>query len=86
MALQIHLHSTGSGMASKTAYGRNILRTPMSAPWADFKNETERCAKCEQSKLFTFLLRRDADQWVPVEDQDAWKAADDALIAARRAA
>jgi hypothetical protein len=86
MALQMHLHSTGGGMASKTACGRNILRTPMSTSWAGFKAETDRCEKCEQSKLFAFLTRKDADQWVPVENPDAWKAADDALIAARRAA
>ena len=85
MSLQMHLHSTGSGMASKTACGRNILRTPMSTNYAAFKTESSRCEKCEQSKLFSFLSRKDADQWVPVADPDAWKAADDALIAARKA-
>lgn len=44
-----------------------------------------RCDRCSNSKLFSFLERRAADQWVPVADQDAWKAADDALIATRRA-
>lgn len=85
MTRQMHLHSTGSGMASKTACGRNILRTPMSTNYAGFKTETERCAKCEQSKLFAFLARKDQDEWVPVANQDAWKAADDALIAAHKA-
>lgn len=71
-------------MASKTACGRNILRTPLSVTWQEFKTETERCEKCEQSKLFAFLTRREADQWQPVADADAWKAADDALLAKRR--
>lgn len=85
MTLQTHLHSTGSGMASKTACGRNILRTPLSTNWKGFKTEINRCKKCEQSKLFAFLTRVDQDQWEPVEDPNAWKAADDALIAAHRA-
>jgi hypothetical protein len=84
MTLQTHLHSTGNGMAAKTACGRNILRTPLSTSWAGFKTETNRCEKCEQSKLFAFLTRKEADQWEPVADPDAWKAADDALIAKRR--
>jgi hypothetical protein len=84
MARSMHLHSSGSGMASKTACGRNILRTPMSTTWDGFKTESLRCVKCEESKLFSFLTRKDLDKWVPVADQDAWKAADDALIAARK--
>lgn len=84
MAHVLHLHSTGSGMASRTACGLNILRTPLSMPWADFKHATERCERCENSKLFAFLTRRDADQWHPVADPHAWKAADDALIAKKR--
>lgn len=84
MALVTHLHSSGGGMAARTACGRNILRTPLSTSWEGFKTETNRCEKCEQSKLFSFLTRKDQDQWVPVADQDAWKAADDALMAASR--
>ena len=30
-------------------------------------------------------VRQARNEWVPVADPDAWKAADDALIAARRA-
>lgn len=86
MSLQVHLNKSGSGMASMTACGRNILRTPISTNWEGFKTEASRCEKCVGSKLFAFLSRKDADQWVPVADPDAWKAADDALIAARRAA
>lgn len=84
MSLQMHLNKSGSGMASRTACGRNILRTPLSTNWEGFKNETNQCEKCAASKLFAFLTRRDADAWEPVADQDAWKAADDALIAASR--
>ena len=84
MTLQPHLHSTGSGMASKTACGRNILRTPLSTSWEGFKTEAARCEKCEQSKLFAFFSRKDQNQWVPAEDVNAWKAADDALVAKRR--
>lgn len=49
-----HLNKSGSGMASKTACGRSILRTPLSANWRDYKNEPVqyRCIKCETSKQF----------------------------------
>jgi len=86
MTLATHLNKSGSGMASMTACGRNIIRTPLSTNWENFKNTSERCEKCEQSKLFAFLTRQDADKWIPVEDENAWMAADDALIAKRTAA
>jgi hypothetical protein len=57
----------------------------MSTAWEGFKTETDRCEKCETSKLFAFLTRKDLEKWEPVEDPEAWKAADDALIAAHRA-
>lgn len=86
MSFQMHLKKTGSGMASMTACGRNILRTHMSMDWAGFKKESDQwqCQKCVDSKLFSFLTRKDADAWQPVEDPDAWKKADDALIAKRK--
>ena len=86
MSLALPLHSGGSGMAAKTACGRNILRTPMSCGWEGFKLEpaSRQCEKCAASKQAELNARRDADQWVP-EHPDAWKVADDALIAARRA-
>jgi hypothetical protein len=39
-------------MASRTACGRNIMRTPMSADWDDFLTEpvAYRCIKCTNSK------------------------------------
>ena len=49
---QMHLNKSGSGMAAKTACGRNILRTPTSTSWDDFKTlpEDQKCAKCAASK------------------------------------
>lgn len=77
-----HLNKSGSGMASKTACGRNVLRTPMSCNWADFKTSAHRCEKCETSKQAALNERSDAAKWVPVEDENAWKEADAKLIAA----
>lgn len=52
MSYQMHLNKSGSGWASKTACGRSILRTPMSANWEEFKSEPEelKCLKCKNSK------------------------------------
>ena len=49
---QMHLYKGTSGMASRTACGRNILRTPMSTNWAGFLEEKVeyRCIKCSNSK------------------------------------
>lgn len=49
---QMHLDKGPSGMASRTACGRNILRTPMSTNWAGFLEEPQqfRCIKCAASK------------------------------------
>ena len=49
---QMHLNKSGSGMAARTACGRNILRTPLSTTWAEFKDlpEEQKCAKCAASK------------------------------------
>jgi hypothetical protein len=57
-----HLNKGGYGMASKTACGRNILRTPISVNWSEFKTEpTEyRCVKCVTSKQFEFNNRQDS--------------------------
>jgi hypothetical protein len=57
-----HLEKSGSGMASKTACGRNILRTPMSVNWSGFKAEPAqyRCVKCVTSKQFEVNTRMDA--------------------------
>lgn len=81
-----HLNKSGGGMASRTACGRNILRTPMSTDWAGFKGERRKCSLCASSGLAALNTRRDleASEWEP-EDADAWMRADDALIASHRA-
>ena len=60
--LVTHLNKNGLGMASKTACGRNILRTPISVNWADFKKEDSRlrCEKCVASKQFAFNIQVDS--------------------------
>jgi hypothetical protein len=57
-----HLNKSGYGMASKTACGRNILRTPISCNWSDFKQEPVqyRCIKCVASKQFELNEKVDA--------------------------
>ena len=57
-----HLNKGPSGMASMTACGRNILRTPVSANWNEFKVEPiqYRCIKCLASKQFEVNTRMDA--------------------------
>ena len=85
MARQLHLNKSGAGMAAMTACGRNILRTPLSANWDDFKVSTYQCIKCTESRQAALNARRDAELWIP-EAPDAWMAADAALIAKRRAA
>jgi len=52
MTYQMHLDKGPKGMASRTACGRNILRTPLSTDWKGFLSEPEqfRCIKCSNSK------------------------------------
>lgn len=59
---QIHLDKNSGGMAFTTACGRNILRTPLSSTWAEFKasKPEHRCEKCEASKHAAFLTKCDA--------------------------
>jgi hypothetical protein len=49
-------------MAVRTACGRNMLRTPQSAGWVEFKAEPEqyKCDLCAASKQAEFNLRCDA--------------------------
>ena len=86
MSHQMHLNKSGSGMAARTACGRNILRNPLSCGWEGFKltPDVQQCEKCAASKQAELNARRDADKWIP-ESLDAWKLADDKLLAARRA-
>ena len=61
MSRQMHLNKSGSGWTSKTACGRNMLRTPMSMNWEDFKQENPqyRCIKCVASKQFEVNAKMD---------------------------
>ena len=54
-----HLHKYGSGFTSKTACGRNLLRTPMSTNWEEFKTDSYKCVKCESSKQADLFKRID---------------------------
>jgi len=62
MSHQVHLNKSGSGMAARTACGRNILRTPMSCGWEGFKMTpaTQQCEKCATSKQYEVNARMDA--------------------------
>lgn len=57
-----HLNKSGTGWTSNTACGRNILRTPLSVNWIDFKQEPVqyRCIKCALSKQFEVNAKMDA--------------------------
>ena len=57
-----HLNKSGTGWSSKTACGRNLLRTPISTNWSEFKQEPVqfRCIKCVTSKQFEFNAKMDA--------------------------
>lgn len=56
-----HLNKSGSGWSSKTACGRNLLRTPISTNWSEFKQESAqlRCVKCVASKQFEVNTKMD---------------------------
>ncbi len=58
---KVHLNKSGSGMASMTACGRNIFRTPLSVNWTEYKEEPlqYRCTKCESSKQTEVNTRMD---------------------------
>jgi hypothetical protein len=62
MAHQMHLYKSGSGMAARTACGRNILRAPLATSWQEFKAlpEDQKCAKCAASKQAEVNKRADA--------------------------
>ncbi len=67
MSRVMHLNKSGSGMSLKTACGRNILRTPISGNWLEFKQESfmYRCIKCTESKQFELNTRADAKKANP---------------------
>ena len=57
-----HLNKSGTGWSSQTACGRNLLRTPISTNWSEFKQEPVqfRCIKCVASKQFEVNTKMDA--------------------------
>lgn len=55
----MHLNKYGTGMLSRTACGRNILRTPMSGTWSEFKADQYQCSLCANSKQASFFKRLD---------------------------
>lgn len=65
---KLHLHKSGVGMAVRTACGRNMLRTPQSAGWSEFKAEPDqyKCDLCATSKQAEFNSRCDAKASVGV--------------------
>lgn len=95
--LVVHLNKSGSKMTSVTACGRNILRTPLSTNWTEFKNlpHGEACAKCTASKQAELNTRADAKNeqaeieenlgsWIPEENQEAIMQAELEMIRKHR--
>lgn len=91
MAHKAHLEKNGGAYCQRGRVGGDLRGEHFTFSYAEFAAMpvAQRCEKCNGSKLFAFLTKQAdaakpvADEWVP-EDQDAWKAADAALIASRR--
>lgn len=92
MSRKDHLkHTANSGPTCQRGRTGGALRGEhLTAPFAEFKAlpPARRCARCAASPLFAYLQRQEAKtatvDWEP-EAPDAWKAADDAVMAAHRA-
>lgn len=92
MAHKDHLKHTGHGgpTCQRGRTGGALRGEHFTSSYAEFSAlpVERRCARCSASKLFAVLERETAKalagDWEP-EAPDAWKNADDALIAARRA-
>lgn len=84
MAHVMHLKKSGSGMASKTACGRNILRTPMSLNWAGFKGTKaeQRCELCAASKFAAVNRKFDARKFAEDLAKAEWEPEDEAVAEA----
>src|SRR5574343_109879 len=79
---KMNLNKSGAGMTARTACGRNILRTPLSMKWDDFKMlpVDQRCEKCDVSRqaevnrrmTLTFPVHQDVlmgePYWTYVDD------------------
>jgi hypothetical protein len=84
MSLQMHLNKSGYGMASMTACGRNILRTPLSTNWEGFKklDIAQRCAKCDASKQAAINAKMDARKEPVITFEPVSAEEQEAIIAA----
>jgi hypothetical protein len=85
-------HTTDSGpTCQRGRIGGSLRGEHLTVSYSEFSAlpVEQRCARCNSSKLFAFLERQTAKalagDWEPVADPNAWKAADDAVIAAHRA-
>lgn len=89
MSRKIHLsHTTKFGPACQGGnVGARLRGEHIAEGFGEFvkRDESLQCSRCRASSLFAFLEKRAADEWEP-EEPDAWKKADDALIAARNVA
>lgn len=94
MAHKYHLEHTVTGgpTCQRGRSGGSLRGEHFTFGVAEFMNADTalRCSRCENSSLFAFLKRQQekeiiASDWEP-EAPDAWKIADDALIAKHRAA
>lgn len=93
MSHKEHLkHTANSGpTCQRGRIGGSLRGEHFTVGYAEFSAlpVERRCARCNSSKLFAFLERQTAKalagDWEPADDPNAWKAADDAVIAAHRA-
>ena len=85
MAHKFHLqHTTHRGPTCQTGRIGSALRGEhFTEGFEEFaaRHSDRQCSRCVASKLFAFLQRKEADKWEP-EHPDAWKQADDRLVAA----
>jgi hypothetical protein len=94
MTRKQHLqHTVHGGPTCQTGRSGAALRGEhITSKYSEFSAERSelQCERCRNSKLFAFLERQTIkaliEDWQPVDDPDAWKAADDAIIAKHRAA
>lgn len=91
MTRKHHLENTSGGgpVCQRGRIGAALRGEHITLSFEDFIGERSdlRCTRCEKSTLFAYLQRqhqKKLDAWEPVDDPDAWKVADDALISARR--
>jgi hypothetical protein len=96
MSRKMHLQKSANAgpVCYRGAIGGALRGEHLTDDYAGFTRAVIRggaCGKCQASKLFAFLNKQaaktvepDLSAWEPADDPDAWKAADDALIAKRK--